>query len=127
MIHYSGFVPYEEIPRILSKVDCCICPLPDRKEWQMSSPLKIFEYMASAKPIIATPISAHLNVLESCPFVVWTTGFDKCAVAEGMLKAYENRSSLAHAAITGPDIARSKYDWELIGGSFAEFLNSRYD
>ncbi len=127
LVDYVGFVQYEEIPKYLRQADCCICPLPDRKEWQMSSPLKIFEYMASAKPIIATPIAAHSNVLDSSPFVVWTNGFDERAIADGMVHAYENRLSLAQAAAAAPRIARANYDWELIGTGFAEYLNSCYE
>jgi len=126
-VNYLGFVPYEEIPMHLKKADCCICPLPDRKEWQMSSPLKIFEYMAAAKPIIATPIAAHSNVLDGCPFVMWTNGFDERAIAGAMVQAYENRVTLAHAAAGAPKIVRANYDWELIGRSFAEHLNSCYE
>jgi len=127
LVNYLGFVRHEEIPMHLKRADCCICPLPDRKEWQMSSPLKIFEYMASAKPIVATPIAAHSNVLDSCPFVVWTNGFDEHAIADAMIRAYENRVTLAHAAAAAPKIVRANYDWELIGRSFAEYLKSCYE
>ena len=106
-VNYLGFASYEQIPMHLRNADCCICPLPDRKEWQMSSPLKIFEYMASAKPIIATPIKAHLNVLDRCPFVVWTHGFDEHAIADTMVHSYENRVALADAAAAAPDLVRT--------------------
>lgn len=126
-VNFKGFVQYEDIPEFLAQADCCICPLPDRKEWQMSSPLKIFEYMAAAKPIVATPITAHSNVLDDSPYVVWTEGFDVAGIAKGMETAYENRQALSKAAAVAPNVARSNYDWELIGRGFAEYLKSRYE
>jgi glycosyltransferase involved in cell wall biosynthesis len=127
LVRFKGFVQYEDIPELLGQAHCCICPLPDRKEWQMSSPLKIFEYMAAAKPIVATPITAHSNVLGESPYVVWTEGFDEKAIANGMKTAYENRRALAEAAAVAPDIARANFDWEIIGRGFADYLKTRYE
>jgi hypothetical protein len=41
--------------------------------------------------------------------------------------AYENRQALSKAAAVAPNVARSNYDWELIGRGFAEYLKSRYE
>ncbi len=57
-VQFRGFVPYEHVADEIAQADVCICPLPDRLEWNVSSPLKVFEYMACAKPMILTPIPA---------------------------------------------------------------------
>ena len=71
-VRFKGLVSYDSIAAEVARADVCICPLPDRLEWNVSSPLKVFEYMASAKPMILTPIPAHTDILLHSPFVIWT-------------------------------------------------------
>ncbi|MBE0535426.1 MAG: glycosyltransferase [Phycisphaerae bacterium] len=55
-VRFLGHVPYEEIPHLCARFDVCLLP------WRMSpwiehcNPLKLFEYMASGKPIVSVPI-----------------------------------------------------------------------
>ena len=81
-VRFRGLIPYESVAAEIAKADVCICPLPDRLEWNVSSPLKVFEYMACAKPMILTPIPAHKDVLPASEFVVWTHGFESSDFAE---------------------------------------------
>jgi glycosyltransferase involved in cell wall biosynthesis len=121
-----GLVPYESVPDLINKADCCISPLPPRPEWQVSSPLKVFEYMAMAKPIIATRIYPHLDVLESQDFVVWSDGHDATGFARAIEFASQNRGRLAKAAQTGPGLVAKYYDWGRIAQTFAKYLTARY-
>lgn len=121
-----GFVPYESVPDYIEKADCCICPLPPRPEWQVSSPLKLFEYMAMAKPIIATRIAAHWDVLQSQEFVVWSDNHDALNFANAIEFAYLNRHKLAAAAKNGPLLVSKHYDWSSIGQHFGRYLKDHY-
>jgi glycosyltransferase involved in cell wall biosynthesis len=55
-VRFLGHVPYEKIPQLCARFDVCLLP------WRMSpwieycNPLKLFEYMASGKPIVSVPI-----------------------------------------------------------------------
>lgn len=126
LVSIVGLVPYESVPPFIAKADCCVCPLPPRPEWQVSSPLKLFEYMAMAKPIIATRIAAHQDVLEGQEFVVWTGGHDALNFAKAIEFAYLNRHILATAAKNGPLLVSKHYDWKSIGQHFGHFLKDRY-
>lgn len=121
-----GAVPYEDIPERIAEADCCICPLPDLQEWNVSSPLKVFEYMACEKPIILTPIPAHKDVAGNVDFVVWTEGYG----AEDMRKAIEysidHRESLKNAARLARSYIKDKYTWDAQGAYFANYLNRIY-
>ncbi len=75
----------------IAKADCGIYPLPDRPEWNVSSPLKVFEYMACGKPIILTPIPAHKDVLGDEGFVIWTKSDKAVDIAEAIMYAMDNR------------------------------------
>jgi glycosyltransferase involved in cell wall biosynthesis len=49
----KGYVPYNDIPRYLSVMDIVIAPYPMLKFWYPSS-IKVFEYMASGKSVVAS-------------------------------------------------------------------------
>lgn len=123
-IEIKGMMAYKDIPKEIASADCCICPLPNRIEWNVSSPLKVFEYMASSKPMILTPIPAHKNVLANQNFVLWTNGDQVNDHVEAIKYAFDNRDSLKQAAKIAPNIVRKKYDWLCQGEKLANHLNT---
>ncbi len=122
-IEIKGMIPYENIPQEIAVADCCICPLPDRLEWNISSPLKVFEYMASSKPMILTPIPAHKNVLVGQKFVLWTSGDQVEDYVKTIKKAFDERTFLKKESKTAKDLVRKKYDWLCQGKKLADHLN----
>jgi len=123
---FRGLVPYERIPEEIAKADCCICPLPERKEWDISSPLKVFEYMASGKPMILTPINAHKDVANGKDYVVWTKGDSSEDFKNAIEFAYENRFKLEEASQTAPNFVKHQYDWSIQGGKLASYLAAKF-
>ena len=51
-------VPHHEIPALIAKVDICVAPLGlnDRNVTQGACPIKVLEYMAASRPLVATNI-----------------------------------------------------------------------
>ena len=122
-VDFRGLVPYEQVPEHLAQADCCICPLPPRPEWDVSSPLKMFEYMAAGKPMILTPIPAHRDVVDGQPFVVWTRGADPGDFAAAIREYLHQRRLLQQAAASdGPASARA-HDWQQLAARFANYLD----
>ena len=50
----TGWQPYETIPNLLSASDICLLPAYNNDIMQYIVPIKIYEYMASGKPVIST-------------------------------------------------------------------------
>ena len=123
----KGFLPYEQVPTEIAHADCCISPLPDCPEWNMSSPLKIFEYMASGKPMILTPIPAHQDVVQDGSFAVWTAGDSVEDFVRAIEYAYDNREKISHAAKEAAVFAREHYDWRSQGEKLAAYLRTTFE
>jgi glycosyltransferase involved in cell wall biosynthesis len=60
---FTGTVPYERVPLYINASDICV--VPKRAMSSGYSPLKLYEYMACGKPVIASRISGF-EVLEEC-------------------------------------------------------------
>lgn len=55
-IHYLGIKGYDVLPEYAVWFDVCILPFVLNDITHSTSPIKLFEYMALGKPIVATPI-----------------------------------------------------------------------
>jgi glycosyltransferase involved in cell wall biosynthesis len=64
-ILFPGRVPYGDVPDFIAAADVTLVAVPPLSFYKMGSPLKLFEYMAMAKPVVATEeIPEHREVLE---------------------------------------------------------------
>ena len=61
-IHLLGRRPYEELPRYAAAFDACIMPYRRTKLTQYIFPNKIFEYLATGRPVISSPVDALLDL-----------------------------------------------------------------
>jgi GT2 family glycosyltransferase/glycosyltransferase involved in cell wall biosynthesis len=51
-----GEVPYSEVPRYLHAFDCCFIPFLLTELIQATNPVKVYEYLAAGKPVVATKL-----------------------------------------------------------------------
>jgi glycosyltransferase involved in cell wall biosynthesis len=56
-IHLLGQLPLEQIPAFLSEVDVCLIPHKVDDLTRSMDPQKIYDYLASGKPIVSTPVA----------------------------------------------------------------------
>lgn len=65
-VEFLGHRPAGDIPMFLDAADCCVLPnSAEHPSADYTSPLKLFEYMAARRPIVATAIPALREVLVS--------------------------------------------------------------
>ena len=103
-------VPYEHIPNILGQAHIGALPFPDNEKFQVSSPIKLFEYMASGLPILATRIHCHTDVIRNGKYVFWAEGAEVEDLIAALRIAWNNRVSLAQM---GAESARAaqQFTW----------------
>ncbi len=54
-VRFCGLKPQPELPKYLARFDVCISPFRSGKLSRDVSPLKFYEYLATGKPIVASP------------------------------------------------------------------------
>ena len=55
-IHVLGSRPYELLPAYLGALDVCLIPFRDTELIRNTHPIKVYEYLAAGRPVIATPM-----------------------------------------------------------------------
>jgi len=110
VVTLTGVVPYTEVSKYMAMCDICTAPfLPVERFF--FSPIKIFEYMAVAKAIIASKIGQIGEVLKDGESAILVEAGDRSALSEailGLAKNPELRERLGNVARKEVE----KYTWE---------------
>jgi len=59
-VHYLGRRPYDDLPFHLAHFDVCLLPFTASALTSATNPVKLYEYLASGKPIVSTPLAEVL-------------------------------------------------------------------
>lgn len=79
----TGYIDSDFIPEIVGAADICVACFEDNPASRAKSPLKIAEYLASGKPIVASRVGEVDWMIEGCGIAVEPGS--ETAIAEGIL------------------------------------------
>jgi glycosyltransferase involved in cell wall biosynthesis len=97
--------PRERIPRFLALADVVVSP----RAYGDNLPLKIFDYLAAGKPIVATDIPAHRAELDETRALLiqpWAP-----ELASGIVRLLKDRELAARLAAAGLAYAEKRFGW----------------
>jgi glycosyltransferase involved in cell wall biosynthesis len=97
----------EEVPRLLARGHIGILPFPNKECFRVSSPIKMFEYMAAGLPILATRIDAHTDVLNN-DFVFWAANESLSALSNAIKEAWTKKAELCSM---GREAYKASVEW----------------
>jgi len=121
-IRIVGRRPHHEIPDWLAAADMLMVPNTARDDISKhyTSPLKLFEYMAAERPIIASDLPSMREVLrEDSAYLVRPD--DPQAIADAMLAVRDERgAAAAKARVARADVAG--YTWRKRAERIARFI-----
>ena len=116
-------VQHEKLASYIHLADICIVPLPRILWWEISSPLKLMEYLAMEKPIILSDIKAHLEVVpRDSDFVNYFNPDDENDLSKKIIDTISNLHFLKNNARNGRKIVIKKYSWEIQAKVIADFI-----
>jgi glycosyltransferase involved in cell wall biosynthesis len=103
---FAGERPAAEIPAYLLASDVLVSP----RSRGTNTPLKIYQYLRSGKPIIATRLLTHTQVLSDDTAIL--TGASPREFARGILQAIGNPGRSAELGNQARALAETKYSYE---------------
>lgn len=117
-------VENSKVASYIQLADICIVPLPRIDWWEVSSPLKLMEYVAMGKPVILSDIKAHKDILSDTEeFLVYYDPDYPDTLVNAINYAYENISELAiKARNKSAGIVEDKLSWKIQAYKLSFFL-----
>ncbi len=112
----TGRVPYRRIPELLAASDVCLLPFQTVAATEHIVPIKIYEYMAAGKPVIATPLPGVMRDIGEGNGVVYAPAEDQIETALQIRPAANQLGRAARAFV------EAHCDWEAITGEFEAIL-----
>jgi glycosyltransferase involved in cell wall biosynthesis len=101
-------IPYEKVPQMLAHIHVGVLPFPDEEKFRVSSPIKLFEYMASGMPILVTRIVCHTDVVGSGPYAFWAEDSTEQGLLAALKIIWGSRQNLQDM---GQEAARASGSW----------------
>ena len=103
---FAGERPAEEVPAFLDAADVLVSP----RSTGTNTPLKIYQYLRSGRPIVATRLLTHTQVLDDAVSVL--TAPTPGGLAGGILEALSDPVWARELGRRARDLADTKYSYE---------------
>lgn len=117
-------VANDQVPAWINRCDAGILPFQDWHGWNVSSPIKLFEYLACGKPVIVTDIPAHRNVLKDAEFAFWAEQSTPQQIAAAIRQAWERRNDFGLMALKARELVLREYTWRKQAEKLKSFCDS---
>lgn len=109
---FTGVVAYECVPLYINASDACVAPFILARNAKIGlSPLKLYEYMACGKPVVASNISGVSDALETSEGGIPVLPENPEALAEAILKLLGNPDLRMKLGSKGLSYVTENYSW----------------
>lgn len=105
MVHFVGQRPLEEMPQYMALADILLSP---RSEGT-NTPLKLYTYLRSGKPLLATNIFSHTQILT--PSMTMLVPPTAEGLAQGALELLQDPERARALGERGRKLAEENYSW----------------
>src|SRR3989344_8910940 len=107
---FIEFTPKKEIPKYLKAMDILLMPFPKTRHYEFAmSPIKMFEYMASGVPIIASDLPSVKEILNDSNAHFFSPGSVEL-LSEKIKEVLANYEEALKKALRAKELV-SRYTW----------------
>lgn len=115
--YVTGWLDRKVIPNCLASATVCVSTLRNKPIHQTRDPIKIAEYMAMGKPIVATKVGEVARKLQGCALI---TEDSPDEVAEATLRLLKDGKLAKRLGERARKRAAKYYDWKVLGKKLNE-------
>lgn len=120
---FTGNVPRSEMSMWMSVADIMVAPYPKMDVEFWGSPMKIFEYMAAGKPIIASAVGQLKAIIKNGWNGVLVEPGDVNSLSEKLIELLSDEALATSLGYHARDNAVQNYSWE----KYISILESQFD
>lgn len=107
---FAGEVPYERVPIYINASDICIVTQTGSRRGY--SPLKLFEYMACGKPVVASDIEGVHEIIKESGGGILVPGENPKKLSKAIVKLLKDEDLMKEMGENGLRCVAEKYSWE---------------
>ena len=109
-IRFTGYVSHREVASCVRAADVCVATFEDNEVTRCKSPLKIAEYMASGKAIVASDVGDVPRMVSDCGLLV--PPGDVEALADSVLRCLGDQRLRKSLGDRARERAESLFNWD---------------
>lgn len=108
----TGARKYQEIPRYVKLFSIGVAPLKgSRMKNTGSAAIKVFEYLAMAKPVVLPEVGSFSDMLSERGVGVVYRGMDHMDLADTIVALYSDRGAVAAMGKRARELVKNEYSW----------------
>jgi len=115
----AGWQPYERIPKFIAASDVCLLPAYNNEVMRYIVPIKMYEYMACGKPVIATRLPGIIKEFGEGNGVVYVD--EPADVVKKAVELCDDDGSIDEYGTKSRDFVE-RYSWDKIADEFENIL-----
>jgi glycosyltransferase involved in cell wall biosynthesis len=120
----AGQVSPERVPLYLSALDVCAMPFPWTEHFAYyASPMKLFEYMASQRAIVASDLPSTAEVVKDGESALLYPPGDVDALAQAIMRLRDDRSLRERLANCAYQQVMEHYTWGARAAAILNFIS----
>ena len=124
---FTGSVDYSEVPKYINASDILIAPYNPKKsvlreKYGLGSPLKVFEYMACAKPVITTAVEPITSIIKDGETGLLIPPGDAQSLADTIILLIRDVGKAEMMGKLARKEVESRYSWKILVRKMEMFL-----
>lgn len=121
---FLGRKPREEIPQYVMCSDICLDSFPDEPYYAAAHPLKLLEYGACGKPVVATRVIETANIVKHGMYGLLATPGNTMEYASYIVALLNDREKREKMGKEFSAYVKSNFDWNKIAKDLQDVLSS---
>lgn len=123
-IKFIGRIAYKQVVYYINAFDVAVAAFTkERNEIIGLSPIKLFEYLACGRPVIASRVDGVKEIIEEgqCGYLFEAGNAEE--LAKRIIQSYQERETLQEMGLRGRKLVESKYTWRATAERIIKVLN----
>lgn len=128
LIYFAGRVPHYMIPTWCNAFDLCIAPFTQNRNDKIGvSPLKLYEYMACGRPIVATALPGIIETLQASQSGYTFPPGDAAAMAQQIRELFHAPALREQMGIRGRQYVLQHHSWRSVAAQTTQIMKQICD
>jgi glycosyltransferase involved in cell wall biosynthesis len=123
----TGLVPQTQVPAILAATDIAVLPYPQLPSELWFSPLKLYEYMAAGKAIVASRAGQIAEILEDGTNGILVPPGDVAALGDAISRLIREPAERARLGQNARQQAAEQHSWKQYAARLVEIYRVLHD